>query len=109
MNANRHKQSIIAKAQELGFFYCGFSEAGFLEDEVPRLENWLKNNRHGKMSYMENHFDKRLDPTKLVPGAKSVISLLFNYATMPQKSLNMHLERITIILSKRDFLNCLIF
>lgn len=81
MNANKHKQSIIAKAQELGFFYCGFSEAGFLEDEVPRLENWLKNNQHGKMSYMENHFDKRLDPTKLVPGAKSVISLLFNYAT----------------------------
>ena len=81
MNANKHKQSIIAKAQELGFFYCGFSEAGFLEDEVPRLENWLKNNHHGKMSYMENHFDKRLDPRKLVPGAKSVISLLFNYAT----------------------------
>jgi epoxyqueuosine reductase len=89
MNANRHKQSIIAKAQELGFFYCGFSEAGFLEDEVPRLENWLKNNRHGKMSYMENHFDKRLDPTKLVPGAKSVISLLFNYATnLTQKDSN---------------------
>ena len=81
MNASKHKQSITAKAKELGFFYCGFSEAGFLEDEVPRLENWLKNNRHGKMSYMENHFDKRLDPTKLVPGAKSVISLLFNYAT----------------------------
>ena len=81
MNANKHKQSITAKAQELGFFYCGFSEAGFLEDEVPRLENWLKNNHHGKMSYMENHFDKRLDPRKLVPGAKSVISLLFNYAT----------------------------
>ena len=89
MNASKHKQSIIAKAKELGFFYCGFSEAGFLEDEVPRLENWLKNNRHGKMSYMENHFDKRLDPTKLVPGAKSVISLLFNYATnLTQKDSN---------------------
>ena len=61
MNASKHKQSITAKAKELGFFYCGFSEAGFLEDEVPRLENWLKNNRHGKMSYMENHFDKRLE------------------------------------------------
>ncbi len=117
MNANKHNQSIKAKAQELGFFYCGFTEAGFLEDEVPRLENWLKNNRHGKMSYMENHFDKRLDPTKLVPGAKSVISYcLITLQTlpkkirMPQKSLNMHLERITIILLKRlsqlfDFLN----
>ena len=81
MNANRHKHSIISKAQELGFFYCGFSKAGFLEEEAPKLENWLKNNHQGKMSYMENHFDKRLDPTKLVPGSKSVISLLFNYAT----------------------------
>lgn len=81
MNANRHKHSIKSKAQELGFFYCGFSKAGFLEEEAPKLENWLKNNYQGKMSYMENHFDKRLDPTKLVPGSKSVISLLFNYAT----------------------------
>ena len=81
MNANRHKHSIISKAQELGFFYCGFSKAGFLEEEAPKLENWLKNNHQGKMSYMENHFDKRLDPTKLVPGSKSVISLLFNYST----------------------------
>jgi epoxyqueuosine reductase len=81
MNADKHKQAILTKAYELGFFYCGFSKAGFLEDEVPRLENWLNNNRNGKMAYMENHFDKRLDPTKLVPGAKSVISLLFNYAT----------------------------
>ncbi len=81
MNANKHKHSIISKAQELGFFYCGFSKAGFLEEEAPKLENWLKNNHQGKMSYMENHFDKRLDPTKLVPGSKSVISLLFNYAT----------------------------
>jgi len=81
MNADKYKQAILTKAYELGFFYCGFSKAGFLEDEVPRLENWLNNNRNGKMAYMENHFDKRLDPTKLVPGAKSVISLLFNYAT----------------------------
>ena len=58
---------------------CGISKADFLEDEAPRLENWLKNNRHGQMSYMENHFDKRLDPRLLVDGAKSVISLLLNY------------------------------
>jgi epoxyqueuosine reductase len=81
MNANKHKHSIQSKAQELGFFYCGFSKAGFLQEEAPKLENWLNNNRQGKMSYMENHFDKRLDPRKLVPGSKSVISLLFNYAT----------------------------
>ena len=58
---------------------CGISKAGFLEKEAPRLENWLKENRHGEMQYMENNFDKRLDPTKLVEGSKSVISLLLNY------------------------------
>ena len=58
---------------------CGISEAGFLEKEAPRLEKWLKNNSQGQMSYMENHFDKRLDPTLLVDGAKSVVSLLLNY------------------------------
>ncbi|UII29475.1 tRNA epoxyqueuosine(34) reductase QueG [Fulvivirga maritima] len=59
--------------------FCGIAKAEFLEDEAPRLEKWLKQNMHGKMSYMENHFDKRLDPTKLVPGAKSVVSLAYNY------------------------------
>ncbi|GAA0751199.1 tRNA epoxyqueuosine(34) reductase QueG [Psychroflexus lacisalsi] len=58
---------------------CGISKAEFLEKEAPRLENWLKQNAHGEMQYMENHFDKRLDPTKLVEGSKSVISLLYNY------------------------------
>jgi len=58
---------------------CGISRAGFLEKEAPRLENWLNKNMHGEMRYMENHFDKRLDPTKLVVGSKSVISLLLNY------------------------------
>ena len=58
---------------------CGISQAGFLEEEAPRLENWLKNNRNGQMTYMENHFDKRLNPTLLVDDAKSVVSLLLNY------------------------------
>ena len=58
---------------------CGISKAGFLEEEAPRLENWLNNNMNGQMSYMENHFDKRLNPTLLVDDAKSVISLLLNY------------------------------
>ena len=67
------------KAIELGFISCGISKSGFLEDEVYRFEYWLKNNYHGKMSYMERNFDKRMDTTKLVEGSKSVISLLYNY------------------------------
>nr|WP_262901870.1 tRNA epoxyqueuosine(34) reductase QueG [Psychroflexus lacisalsi] len=70
---------IKAEADRLGFLSCGISKAEFLEKEAPRLENWLKQNAHGEMQYMENHFDKRLDPTKLVEGSKSVISLLYNY------------------------------
>ena len=58
---------------------CGISKSGFLDKEAPRLENWLKNNQHGQMSYMENHFDKRLNPNLLVEDSKSVISLLLNY------------------------------
>lgn len=82
---SNHTTLVKATAQKLGFDYCGISKAEFLAEEAPRLENWLKNQQHGKMSYMENHFDKRLDPTKLVPGAKSVISLLYNY--YPEKDL----------------------
>ena len=70
---------IKAKAKELGFFYTGISKADFLEEEAKKLEDWLKKRHHGQMSYMENHFDKRLDPRLLVDGAKSVISLLLNY------------------------------
>jgi len=76
---NAYSRLIKAEAQRLGFLSCGISKAGFLEEEAPRLENWLNQNHHGQMSYMENHFDKRLDPTLLVDGAKSVISLLLNY------------------------------
>lgn len=72
-------------AAELGFSYCGISKAEFLKDEAPQLEEWLKRGYQGKMSYLENYFDKRLDPTLLVPGAKSVISLLYNY--YPEKDL----------------------
>ena len=70
---------IKATAQKLGFSFCGISRAEFLHEEAPRLEEWLKRGYHGKMGYMENFFDKRLDPTLLVPGAKSVVSLLYNY------------------------------
>tara|TARA_B100000900_G_C20548796_1_gene703783 strand:+ start:162 stop:1085 length:924 start_codon:yes stop_codon:yes gene_type:complete len=68
-------------AKDLGFLSCGISKVDFLEEEAPRLEEWLNAGKHGKMAYMENHFDKRLDPSLLVPGAKSVISLLLNYYT----------------------------
>ncbi|WP_369048009.1 tRNA epoxyqueuosine(34) reductase QueG [Tenacibaculum sp. UWU-22] len=70
---------IKTEAKRLGFLDCGIAKADFLEDEAPRLEKWLTNGFHGKMSYMENYFDKRLDPRLLVDGAKSVISLSYNY------------------------------
>lgn len=79
MKAAKRTQLIKTEAKRLGFLSCGISKAGFLEEEAPRLENWLNQNMHGEMQYMENHFDKRLDPTKLVEGARSVISLLLNY------------------------------
>jgi len=79
MNSTQYSKLIKAEAKRLGFLSCGISKADFLEDEAPRLEKWLNNQMHGQMSYMENHFDKRLDPRLLVDGAKSVISLLLNY------------------------------
>lgn len=81
MIANKEKYSKLIKAESkrLGFLSCGISKADFLEEEAPRLEKWLSENRNGQMKYMENHFDKRLDPRLLVDGAKSVISLLLNY------------------------------
>jgi epoxyqueuosine reductase len=78
-NKEKYTQFIKAESKRIGFLSCGISKAGFLEEEAPRLENWLNQNRHGEMQYMENHFDKRLNPTLLVDDAKSVISLLLNY------------------------------
>lgn len=75
----KHTDLIKTEAKRLGFLSCGISKAAFLEEEAPRLETWLNKNRHGEMRYMENHFDKRLNPTLLVEGSKSVISLLLNY------------------------------
>lgn len=81
MNGSQSKYTTMIKseAQRLGFLSCGISKAGFLEEEAPRLEAWLKNNYQGEMSFMESYFDKRLDPTLLVDDSKSVISLLLNY------------------------------
>ncbi len=82
----KHTQQIKFEASRLGFMACGISKAEFLEQEAPRLEAWLKQQMHGQMDYMEQHFDKRLDPTLLVPGAKSVISLLLNYYPEQQQN-----------------------
>jgi epoxyqueuosine reductase len=75
----KYARIIKSEAKKLGFEYSGIAKAGFLEEEAPRLENWLNKNYHGEMGYMANHFDMRLDPTKLVEGAKSVVSLIYNY------------------------------
>jgi epoxyqueuosine reductase len=81
VNRSQYSKFIKNEAHKLGFQFCGISKAGFLEEEATKLENWLKSGFHGEMSYMENHFDKRLDPRKLVEGARSVISLSLNYFT----------------------------
>lgn len=85
-NSSKYSRLIKEKAKALGFLSCGIAKAGFLTNEAPKLEKWLKQGHHGEMHYMENHFDKRLDPTRLVPGAKSVVSLLLNYYTPERQS-----------------------
>src|SRR3982751_7128819 len=78
-------QLVKSIAHELGFSFCGISKAEFLEDEAPRVEAWLQRGYQGKMDYLNNYFDKRLDPRLLVPGAKSVVSVGYNY--FPSKDL----------------------
>ncbi|REG87024.1 epoxyqueuosine reductase [Algoriphagus antarcticus] len=77
--AENNASIIKSTAKRLGFDFCGIAKAGFLEEEAPRLEDWLNRNYNGEMGYLSNHFDKRLDPTKLVEGAKTVVSLVYNY------------------------------
>ncbi|WP_445956104.1 tRNA epoxyqueuosine(34) reductase QueG [Yeosuana sp.] len=87
----RERANLIkTEAKRLGFLSCGISKAQFLVEEAPRLEKWLNQNMHGQMQYMENHFDKRLDPTKLVEGSKSVISLLLNYYPSQEQTANSY-------------------
>ena len=91
----RENTAIVKRiASELGFMYCGISHADQLQEEARRLESWLNRGLHGKMQYMENHFDKRIDPRQLVPGAKSVISLLFNYYN-PEKQKDPEAPKIS--------------
>lgn len=78
-NAEKHTALIRKFAAELGFDFCGIAKAVRLDEDARRLEAWLNKGMHGKMKYMENHFDLRIDPARLVPGARSVITLLLNY------------------------------
>lgn len=86
MSTSHYTHLVKKIAADLGFSFCGISKAEFLEEEAPRLEQWLNRGHQGKMAYLENYFDKRLDPTLLVPGARSVISLMYNY--YPEKDLS---------------------
>ncbi len=94
LHINKHTKLIKQKASELGFSYCGVSKATFLNEEAPRLEKWLSQNQHGNMTYMSNHFDMRLDPRLLVEGAKSVVSLMYNYYT-DKKQIDNHAPQIS--------------
>ena len=85
MNLTERTQKVREEAFRLGFDGCGFAKAGRLEEEERRLAEWLNQGRHGTMHWMENHFDKRVDPTKLVPGAKSVVSVIGSYYHPKQK------------------------
>tara|TARA_X000000950_G_scaffold96004_1_gene121229 strand:- start:13474 stop:14403 length:930 start_codon:yes stop_codon:yes gene_type:complete len=102
MNLKKNYSDFIKnKSIELGFISCGISKSAFLENEIGRFESWLKNNYHGKMSYMERNFDKRMDTRKLVDGSKSVISLLFNY--YPSKEINNNSFKISKYAYGKDY------
>ena len=94
MTKERHTDLIRAEAHRLGFEFVGFARAERLDEEARHLESWLQQGAHGRMAYMENHFDLRIDPTKLVPGAKSVICLAFNYFN-PEKQQDPEAPRIS--------------
>jgi epoxyqueuosine reductase len=100
-NKSKYANLIKSEAKRLGFLSCGISKAGFLEEEAPRLENYLNKQMHGQMSYMENNFDKRLNPTLLVDDAKSVISLLLNY--YPQEIQNSDSYKISKYAYGQDY------
>ncbi len=94
MTKERHTDLIRAEAHRLGFEFVGFARAERLDEEARHLESWLQQGAHGRMAYMENHFDLRIDPTKLVPGAKSVICLAFNYFN-PEKQQDPEAPKIS--------------
>ena len=102
MDIREKTELVKRKCFDLGFSHVGISKSVFLEKEAKRLEEWLSNDFNGKMSYMENHFDKRTDPGKLVDGAKSVISVLFNYHN-PTKQLDDNAPKISQYAYGKDY------
>jgi epoxyqueuosine reductase len=101
LNEALHTKIVKETAALLGFDFCGIAKASFLNDDARRLETWLNKGMHGNMQYMENHFDKRTDPTKLVPGATSVITLLINY--FPEKAQNTAAPKISKYAYGKDY------
>jgi epoxyqueuosine reductase len=97
----QHTRFVKKEAKRLGFDFCGISKAEFLVEEAPRLEKWLAENKHGEMKYMENYFDKRLDPRLWVEGSKSVISLLYNY--FPDQTQNKDAPKISKYAYGKDY------
>jgi epoxyqueuosine reductase len=79
VNISLHTRLVKETAREFHFDFCGIAQAVKLDDDARRLENWLKQGMHGSMKYMENYFDLRIDPSMLVPGARSVVTLMKNY------------------------------
>jgi epoxyqueuosine reductase len=101
MNFLERTDIIKKKATELGFEFCGIAKAAQLEDDARRLESWLNKGLQGNMQYMENYFDLRIDPQKLVPGARSVITLLMNY--YPEQKQNIHAPKIAKYAYGQDY------
>jgi epoxyqueuosine reductase len=95
-------EQIKSKANELGFLICTVAKAEYMSDEARRLEQWLQNGYQGEMEYMNNYFDKRVDPTLLVSGAKSVISLAYNYFTISGQT-DIHAPKISKYAYGRDY------
>ncbi len=101
-NQEERSKKLKSLAKKEGFDLCGISQSTFLENEADKLEKWLNKNYNGQMNYMSNHFDKRLDPRKLMPGARSVISLLYNYYT-PIKQKDKNAPKISTYAYGEDY------
>lgn len=99
--AASHTAFIKQTATGLGFDFCGIAKAQFLNEDARRLETWLQKGMHGNMQYMQNNFELRVDPQKLVPGAKSVITLLLNY--FPETTQNSNVPKISKYAYGRDY------
>jgi epoxyqueuosine reductase len=101
LSAALHTKIVKETAALLGFNFCGIAKAQFLNDDARRLETWLNKGMHGSMQYMEKHFDMRTDPTKLVPGAKSIITLLINY--FPEEKQNTNAPKVSKYAFGKDY------